>query len=71
MPLCEAMPASLAFMRSNSGPSVSVRRYSSARRYCAALVGSLTQAAARGLASTFSRVLLKNWNDSATCPLST
>jgi hypothetical protein len=26
MPVCEAMPASLAFMRSKSGPSVSVRR---------------------------------------------
>ena len=71
MPLCEAMPASLAFMRSNSGPSVSVRRYSSDSRYCAAAEGSTTHADARGLTSTFSRVLLKNWNDSATRSLST
>ena len=32
MPVCEAMPASFAFMRSNSAPSVSVRRYRAAIR---------------------------------------
>jgi hypothetical protein len=71
MPVCEAMPASFAFMDSNSGPSVSVRRYSSSRRKRAAVSGFTTSTVARGLASTFSRVLLKNWNVSATWPAST
>ena len=71
MPVCDAMPASFAFMFSKSGPAVSVRRYSSSRRYWAAVSGWITSAAARGFASTFWRVLLKNWNDSATWPRST
>jgi hypothetical protein len=61
MPVCDAIPASLAFMLSNSGPSVSVRRYSAARRYRASVVGFTRNSVARGFASTFSRVLLKNW----------
>ena len=32
IPVCDAMPASCAFMPSNSGPSVSVRRYRMCRR---------------------------------------
>lgn len=35
MPTCEARPASLAFMLSNSWPEVSVRRYCSASEYWA------------------------------------
>ena len=71
MPVCDAMPASLAFMLSNSGPSVSVRRYRARRRYIAACHRVDHQQLAAGLASTFWRVLLKNWNDSAMCLAST
>ncbi len=58
-------------MRSNSGPSISVRTYSSASRYRAIVCGSMASAVARRVASTFCRVLLKNWYDSATCAPST
>ena len=39
MPVCDAIPASLAFMFSNNGPDCSVRSYSRSRRYCWAVPG--------------------------------
>ena len=72
IPVCDAMPASFAFMLSNSGPvglGAQVLRRRAGRSRPSP--GRRPARVARGLASTFSRVLLKNWNDSATCSAST
>ena len=61
MPPCDAMPASLARSRSKIGPSISVRRYSICIVTPAPLTGSSIDSAARRVASTFLRLVLKNW----------
>jgi hypothetical protein len=66
MPVCDAMAWMRIDMLSNSGPEVSARTKRRCRRYASKLTGSRTCTQARGFSSRFCRVLLKNWQLSAT-----
>ena len=70
-PVYEAIASIRNAIRSNTGPDVSDR---TSRRRSAQLCevsGSITRTSACGFSAMLRRLLLKNWNDSATCVLST
>ena len=70
-PEYDAMASMRSAMRSNSGPDVSDRTSRSRSAQPCAVSGSITRTSACGFSAMLRRLLLKNWNDSATCVRST
>ena len=71
MPVADAIASICMSMASKIGPSVSERSNSSSSAQSAWPAKSVRPTQARGFSRTFLIVLLKNWNDSATCVSST
>ena len=66
-PQYEAIASILRAIRSNSGPAVSERTNRSRSSHPCPVSGSGTMTSAFGFSPMLRRLLLKNWNDSATC----
>ena len=70
-PQYDAIASMRKYMRSNSGPDVSDRSYLRRSAQPCCVSGSITRTSACGFSAMLRRLLLKNWNDSATCSAST